>query len=306
MVFQRTLNRSIGLQGVGLHTGKTVSMTIRPAHVDHGIQFVRSDLPGAAPLPADVEHVIATNFATTLGNDDFCVSTVEHLMAALAGLGVDNATVELDAEEVPIMDGSAAPFARQISWVGLRKQATSRKYMKITAPIHVSDGDKRAALHPSRDFRVSYTIEYDHPVIRTQHFRITLLNGKFEREIARARTFGFLQEVNLLKANGFAAGGSLDNAVVVGATRVLNSDGLRYPDEFVRHKVLDAIGDLFLLGMPVLGHLEARKSGHGLNHRLAREVLANADRWKVVEFGEGAEQALETGLSLAHAATGTR
>ena len=306
MIRQKTIRRSASIEGVGLHSGKTVRLTIHPAPAGRGIQFVRSDRPDAEPLPADVKHVVGTAFATTLGHDDFTVATVEHLMSALAGLGVDNATVELDADEVPILDGSAAPFAKLVREAGRRELAAARKYLVIDSPISVADGDKRATLYPSREFRVSYTIEFDHPVIRMQQFKLALQDGQYEREIAPARTFGFLHEVNMLKANGFAAGGSLDNAVVVGASSVLNSEGLRFPDEFVRHKVLDSIGDLYLLGMPILGHLVARKSGHDLNTRLSREVLLRPERWHVTELAKSGERAVEPAFALETAVAAAR
>lgn len=299
MIYQHTIKRKISLKGVGLHSGKSVHLSLYPAPAGSGVRFTRSDLRGAEVLPADIHHVAGSSFATTISNSDFGVSTVEHLMSALAGLGVDNVMVKLDADEIPIMDGSSLPFVRAINRVGLREQAKLRKHLLITAPVSVADGDKRIALYPSRDFRVSYTIDYDHPVIRTQLYKISLSPKKYTEQIAKARTFGFLHEVEMLKANGFATGGSLDNAVVIGQNHVLNSGGLRYSDEFVRHKVLDAIGDLYLLGMPLIGHLVARKCGHGLHHKVARELLAHPNSWRVVEFDQGDLRDTEPVVALA-------
>ncbi len=282
MSFQHTLATTVSCAGIGLHSGKHVTLTLRPAPADAGIVFVRSDL-GGARVSAAARNVVDTSLATTLSHRGVRVSTVEHILAALHGLGVDNAVIDLNAEEVPIMDGSAAPFVVLIRAAGIREQRKARRILVIARTVQVKDGDKLAELRPSDRFRVSYTIDFDHPSISTQFFDYRHSESAFERDLSRARTFGFLHEVEALQAMGLAQGGSLDNAVVVGADAILNVEGLRFNDEFVRHKVLDAIGDLSLAGFRIAGHLLAKKAGHSMNQALLAELFSNRDNYRIVE-----------------------
>ncbi|NVL91009.1 MAG: UDP-3-O-acyl-N-acetylglucosamine deacetylase [Desulfobacterales bacterium] len=279
---QQTLARPVHCTGIGLHSGKKVNLTIRPAPVNHGIKFVRTDLPHKPVISAHFRNVIDTSLATTLGTDGVIVSTIEHLMAALAGLHIDNALVEMDAYEAPIMDGSAGPFTSMLKEAGIRNQSGKRFTFVVKKPIEMEDDGKKVGLYPSDTLKVTCTIEFDHPLIRRQSYTISLINGLFEKEISRARTFGFLHEVNYLKQNGFARGGSLENAVVIDQNRILNHEGLRYENEFVRHKVLDCIGDLSLLGMPFIGHIVAYKSGHALNHALLKRFIDQKSCWETL------------------------
>ena len=280
---QRTLRESVGCIGVGLHTGARVALTLRPAAPGTGLVFVRTDGPHPVEIPARGEFVIDAALATTLGRGGVKIATVEHVLAALAGLGVDNCRVEVDGPEVPIMDGSAEPFVRLVHAAGLREQAAPRRYLAIRRPVTVTDGDKSAALLPAARFGVTYTIDFQHPLISDQSAALELDEPRFVRELASARTFGFKRDVERLQRHGLALGGSLENAIVVDDFSILNPEGLRFPDEFVRHKILDAIGDLALIGMPVLGRLVAVKSGHALNHELVRAVLAEAAASEIVE-----------------------
>ncbi|UCD84815.1 MAG: UDP-3-O-acyl-N-acetylglucosamine deacetylase [Deltaproteobacteria bacterium] len=284
MYFQRTIAEPVNCTGIGLHTGRKVNLTIKPAPVNNGITFIRTDLPKPVTIIARVSSILDTRYATTIGNDGAKVSTVEHLLAAFYGLGIDNARVELDSPEVPIMDGSAAPFIYLIQSANIKEQEKPKKFMVIRKPVRVSDGDRKVSLLPSREFKISYTIDFDHPLLRSQSYRATLSNLNFSREISRARTFGFLQEVNQLRSQGLARGGSLDNAIVIGNFRILNEEELRYPDEFVRHKILDSLGDLSLLQMPVIGHLVAHKSGHSLNYHLIKKLTMTKGAWKVLDL----------------------
>jgi UDP-3-O-[3-hydroxymyristoyl] N-acetylglucosamine deacetylase len=284
MYEQHTLTAPVSCRGIGLHTGADVSVTVKPAPADHGIVFVRTDKTGPRTVNADFKNVGGTSFATTLHGPNFFISTVEHLMSALAGMGVDNAVIEVDGDEMPIMDGSSKPFAYLLSSAGLKAQEKPRKYIQILQPIVVAEGDRFAGLYPSDNFKVSFSIEFDHPIIKTQRFDAEMTSELFSSEIAPARTFGFLNEINMLKANGFAAGGGLENAIVVGNYTVLNKGGLRYKDEFVRHKVLDAMGDLYLAGHPILGQLVCKKSGHGLNHKLVSRLYEEKRSWRYVEL----------------------
>ena len=279
---QRTLREPVSCQGVGLHSGKTVNLTIRPAAADQGIVFVRTDLPTPLAIPARAEHVVDTSLATTLGKGAVRVGTVEHLLAALTGLGVDNARIELDGPEVPIMDGSAAPFAYLLHSGGIRVLDAPKSFLVLRRPVSVVDGDKEAALVPSDRFRISCTIDFKHPLISDQSYEMDFSDRAFAREISRARTFGFLRDVERLKKMGLALGGSLENAIVVDEFSILNKDGLRFPDEFVRHKVLDAMGDVSLFGRPVIGHLKAFKTGHALNQKLVQSVLADPANFAIV------------------------
>ena len=279
---QRTLRRAVSCVGVGLHTGQKVAMRLMPARAETGMVLVRTDLPGKPELRAHAHLVVDTELATTLGSGATRVHTVEHVLAALAGLGIDNVRVELDGPEVPIMDGSAAPFIAMIKEAGVREQDTPKSFMVIKRAVTVSEGDKYATLAPGRGFRVDCTIDFKHPLISDQAVSIGFTDRTFVREVSSARTFGFLRDVEKLKSMGLARGGSLDNAIVVDDFSILNPGGLRFPDEFVRHKVLDALGDMALLGLPVIGHLTAFKSGHKLNHALVSKLLAEPSSYAVV------------------------
>ena len=283
---QRTLRHSIKATGVSLHTGEKVFMTLKPAPVDTGIVFRRIDLDPVLALPALAENVGDTTLSTSLMVGVGRVSTVEHLMAALAGLGVDNAIIDLTAEEVPIMDGSAAPFVFLLQSAGVVEQDAPKKFVRIKRKLTVEDADKVASLLPYEGFKVSFTIDFDHPVFRdrTAHAELDFSTASFEEEVSRARTFGFLHEIEYLRSRGLARGGSVDNAIVVDEYRILNQEGLRYEDEFVRHKVLDAVGDLYLLGHCLIGEFRAYKSGHALNNALVRALIAQPDAWEMVTF----------------------
>ncbi|MEZ5418312.1 MAG: UDP-3-O-acyl-N-acetylglucosamine deacetylase [Vicinamibacterales bacterium] len=279
IAFQQTLRRQVSCAGIGLHSGSRVSLTLKPAAAGTGIVFRRADL--GVDIPARVDHVTAINYATVLGADGATVETVEHLLAALVASGVDNVVVELTQPEVPIMDGSSAPFLFLIQEAGLKKQSAARSYFKVLRPVTVASGDKHIAIYPSDHFKVSYTISFDHPLLRHQSRTMRITEQSFSDEIASARTFGFLKEVEWMRQQGLALGGSLDNAIVIGETGPLNA--LRFDDEFVRHKILDAVGDLALLGRPVLGHVVAHRAGHGLHTMLARQLLSEPDAVAVVE-----------------------
>ncbi len=278
---QRTLRRSVSCAGIGLHSGKRVSLSIRPAPAGAGIRFRRADL-GGLEVPATVQHVGGINYATGLSRDAVHIDTVEHLLSALVSLGIDNVLVELNSPEVPIMDGSAAPFVYLIHEAGVKTQSGARKYLKVLRPITMTRGDKRIALYPSDHFKVTYSIAYDHPLLRHQSRTIRLSEDAFVDEIAPARTFTFLKEVEMLRQQGLALGGSLENAIVVGDTGILNN-GLRFDDEFVRHKILDVIGDMALVGHPIIGHLVAHRGGHALHTAFAAQVLEESDAWTLVE-----------------------
>jgi len=279
---QRTLKRPIALDGVGLHSGAPVKLRLWPAREDHGIVFTRVDLASKPSLPARCEFVVDTAMATTLGRGQVKIATVEHLLAALAGLGIDNVRIEVDGPEVPIMDGSAEPFAAAVLEAGIRVQDAPKSMLVIRKPVSVRDGDKRAMLAPSKRFQIDCTIDFEHPLIADQRLRIAFSDHTFAKEVAKARTFGFLRDVEKLKSLGLARGGSLDNAIVVDEFSILNPEGLRYPDEFVRHKLLDALGDVSLLGAPVVGHLSVFKSGHALNHALVKKVLSDPSNYELV------------------------
>ncbi|HEY6509357.1 MAG TPA: UDP-3-O-acyl-N-acetylglucosamine deacetylase [Vicinamibacterales bacterium] len=278
---QRTIRRSTSCAGIGLHSGSKVTLSLKPAPAGFGIRFRRSDLDGFE-VPATVGHVCGINYATGLARDAVRVDTVEHLLAALVSLGIDNVVVELNSPEVPIMDGSAAPFIFLIQEAGVKTLAAARRYIKVLRPISLSHGNKRMALYPSDHFKVTYSIAYDHPLLRQQERTLRVNETVFVDEIAPARTFTFLKEVEQLRQRGLALGGSLENAIVIGETGILNN-ALRFSDEFVRHKILDAIGDLALLGHPVIGHLVAHRGGHGLHTASAAQVLAEHDAWTLVE-----------------------
>jgi UDP-3-O-[3-hydroxymyristoyl] N-acetylglucosamine deacetylase len=282
MFLQRTVKHEIACRSIGLHSGRKVGMVIRPAGVDEGIVFVRGDLSGNNRIKADVHNVRDTTLATTLGLNGVTVSTVEHLMSAFSGMGVDNAVVEVDAPEVPIMDGSARPFVDLLKDVGTRVQSKGKKLLVIKEKIAVSEGDGTAMFLPSPEFRITYKIEFNHPAIGVQSYQMKFSDIAYDEEICEARTFGFLRDVEYLQAKGLALGGSLKNAVVLDEHRIINKDGLRFPDEFVKHKILDAIGDLSLLGIPIIGHFVACKSGHRLNNLLLKELLIRKECWTLV------------------------
>ena len=287
MHLQRTIKREINCRNIGLHSGRKVSMTIRPCGIDEGVVFIRKDLPGDVRIKADFENVRDTILATTIGLNGATVSTVEHLLSALCGMGVDNAVVEVDAPEIPIMDGSALPFVNLLKDVGTTIQNKCKKLLVIRKRISVSEGDGTAMLLPSPEFKITYGIDFEHPLIRQQSYDMTFSDVAYERDICQARTFGFLRDVEYLQAKGLALGGSLRNAVVLDEKRVINKEGLRCHDEFVKHKILDAIGDLSLLGMPIIGHFVAYKSGHRLNNLLLRELMAHRECWKMVSHVAG-------------------
>ncbi|MDA8162760.1 MAG: UDP-3-O-acyl-N-acetylglucosamine deacetylase [Desulfobacteraceae bacterium] len=281
---QQTLKRSIKAAGIGLHTGARVTMRMRPAPADSGIRFVRTDLDPVALIPASAEYVIDTALATTVGNGSGSVSTIEHLMAALVGMGVDNLIIDIDGPEIPAMDGSAYPFVSLIKEAGFYIQGAPRRYIEILDPITVRSGDKYITISPCSDFNVLAEIAFDHPSIARQKFDSLVTPNIFERHISRARTFGFLKEIERLKENGLALGGTIDNAIVLDEVSVLNQGGLRFSDEFVRHKVLDLIGDISLLGMPVLGRVCSFKGGHAIHNLLNREILNRPYAWRKVEL----------------------
>lgn len=288
MIKQRTLKNVIRATGVGLHTGEKVYLTLRPAAPDTGIIFRRVDLDQPVEIPATPENVGDTTLSTTLIKDGVRISTVEHLLSAMAGLGIDNAYVDLNAAEVPIMDGSAGPFVFLIQSAGIEEQNAPKRFIRIKKPVKVEDGDKWVLFEPFDGFKVAFTIDFDHPAFKegTQTAEVDFSTTSFVREVSRARTFGFMSQIEQLRANNLALGGSLDNAVVVDDYRVLNEDGLRYVDEFVKHKILDSIGDLYLLGHSLIGAFSGHKSGHALNNRLLRTLLANEDAWEQVTFEE--------------------
>lgn len=285
MFLQKTIRQRAVVEGIGLHTGKPARLTFCPAPEGTGIYFVRRDLPGSPSIATSADRVTATTMATTLGGEAFSVSTVEHCLSTLAALRIDNLFIELDGPEIPIVDGSAAPFLEAILNAGLAEQNQPRKYAYITQPIYMGDQDKHAYVVPYNGLRISATIEFAHPRIGHQEFSIDITESTFIREIARARTFGFLKDVEALRAKGLALGGSLDNAVVLDHAEVLNPEGLRWDNEFVRHKILDALGDLVTLGMPLMGHVVLHKAGHDLMNRLARKILESPDRYRHIELG---------------------
>jgi UDP-3-O-[3-hydroxymyristoyl] N-acetylglucosamine deacetylase len=291
MVNQRTLKNSIRATGVGLHTGKKVLMTLRPAPANVGIVFRRVDLDIPVDIRAHAENVGDTMLGTTLVRDGVKISTVEHLLSAFAGLGIDNAFVEVSAPEVPIMDGSAGPFVFLLQSAGIEEQSTPKRFVRIKKSVRVEDGDKWARFDPFDGFKVNFEIEFNHPIFkkRSQVASMDFSTTSFLKEVSRARTFGFMRDLETLRARNLALGGTMDNAIVLDDFRVLNEDGLRYEDEFVKHKILDAIGDLYLLGHSLIGEFSGFKSGHALNNRLLRTLVATADAWEEVTFETAAE-----------------
>ncbi len=290
MHLQRTLKKEIFCSSVGLHTGRKVNMRVKPASVDTGIIFIRKDLQDARPIPADFNMVCDTTLATSLGTDGVTVSTVEHILSAFSGMGLDNALIELDSFEVPIMDGSARPFVNMLKEVGTRPQGKSKKMLVIKKPVSVKDGEGSAMLLPSDEFKITYEIDFAHQAIGRQSYSVIFSDKNYEDNICSARTFGFLKEVEFLQAKGLGLGGSLDNVIILDDEKIINKDGLRMPDEFVKHKILDAIGDLFLLGMPIIGHFVAHKSGHRLNNLLLRELMRHESSWEIITAGYDQKQ----------------
>jgi UDP-3-O-[3-hydroxymyristoyl] N-acetylglucosamine deacetylase len=282
MTVQRTLRRQVACAGIGLHSGNKVNLTLKPAPPDTGIRFRRSDL-GGLEIPASVQNLSGTYYATGLRRDAARVDTIEHLLAALVSMGIDNVIVELDHSEVPIMDGSSAPFVYLIQEAGVKVQSEARRYLKVLRPMTASRGDAMMSLYPAESFKVSYSISFDHPLLRHQSHTVAVTAESFAEEIAPARTFGFLRDVEMLRQQGLTLGGSLDNAIVLSETGVLNNT-LRFEDEFVRHKMLDAIGDLALLGYPILGHVVANRAGHAMHTTFAKRILAEPDAWTIVEL----------------------
>jgi len=278
---QRSIRRQISCVGIGLHSGNKVNLTLKPAPADYGIRFRRTDL-GDHEVPATVHHLAGIQLATGLASNEVSVETVEHLLAALVSVGIDNIIIELNSPEVPIMDGSAAPFIYLIHEAGVKQLQVPRKYQKIVRPIAISRGDKRIALFPSDHFKVTYSISYDHPLLRHQSRTLRITEESFAEEVAPARTFTFLKDVEMLRQNGLALGGSLENAIVLGETGVLNN-ALRFDDEFVRHKLLDAVGDLALVGFPVIVHLVAHRAGHALHTEFAARILEETHAWRLVQ-----------------------
>ena len=292
MIKQRTLKRIVQATGVGLHTGKKVTLTMRPAPANTGVIYRRTDLNPPVDFPADAKSVRDTMLCTCLVNeDDVRISTVEHLNAALAGLGIDNVIVEVSAPEIPIMDGSAAPFVFLLLDAGIEELRTAKKFIRIKETVRVEDGDKWAEMRPYNGFKLDFTIDFNHPAIdaSTQRYKLDFSAESFMSQISRARTFGFMRDIEYLQSKGLCLGGSFDCAIVVDDYRVLNDDGLRFEDEFVRHKMLDAIGDLFMCGYNIIGEFTAFKSGHALNNKLLQAVLAKESAWEFVTFEDEAQ-----------------
>lgn len=283
MAYQKTVRMPISLSGVGLHTGTPVRLEIHPAPPDSGLRFRRVDLNPPVEIPAHAHYVVDTTFATVLGRDGVQVSTVEHCLAALAGLGVDNAVIEVDAPELPILDGSALGYVEAVFAAGWRTQKARRRAIRVDKPVRVECEDKYSILRPASGFRITYTIDFDGRLPESQHYYLDVTSHTFATELSPARTFGFLEDVQYLRSMGKAKGGNLDNAVVLDGGKVLNPDGLRMTDELVRHKILDAVGDLALAGLPVLGHLIVYKGGHALHDALVNALLARPDAWSVLE-----------------------
>lgn len=300
MLRQRTLKNVIRATGVGLHSGEKVYLTLRPAPADTGIVFRRVDLDPVVEIPASAALVTETMLCTGLSCAGAKVMTVEHLMSALAGLGVDNAYVELSAPEVPIMDGSAGPFVFLLQSAGIAEQHAPKRFIRVRRPVEVREGDKLARFTPHDGFRIGFTVVFDHPAIPPSQSRaeIDFSTASYVKEVSRARTFGFMRDLEFMRERNLALGGSMDNAIVLDEFRVLNEDGLRYADEFVRHKILDAVGDLYLAGRPIIGAFEGYKSGHALNNKLVRALLADAAAWEEVTFDDPAAAPVAYGLPV--------
>ena len=293
MVKQRTLKNAIQATGVGLHTGEKVYMTLHPSAPDTGVVFRRTDLDPVVEIPAKAKNVGDTTLSTTLLKDGVRVSTIEHLMSALAGMGIDNVTIDVSAAEIPIMDGSAAPFVFLIQSAGIEEQDAPKKFVRIKRSVTVKQDGKEATFKPFDGFKINFAIDFDHPVFTSQTLNasIDFSSSSFVKEVSRARTFGFMHEFEYLRAKGLARGGSLNNAIVVDESQIVNEDGLRFEDEFVKHKILDAIGDLYLMGNSIIGEFDAHKSGHGLNNASLLALIAEKDAWEMVTFVENADEA---------------
>lgn len=291
MIRQRTLKNVIRATGVGLHTGQKIRLTLSPADPDHGIVFRRVDLNPIVTIDAQATNVGDTTLSTSLGSGDSRVSTVEHLLSAMAGLGIDNAIIDVDGPEIPIMDGSAGPFVFLLQSAGIVDQDAPKKFIRVTREVKVEDGDKFASFTPFDGFKVAFSIDFDHPVFKDKSLNaeIDFSSTSYVKEVSRARTFGFVHEFEYMRSKGLARGASVNNAIAVDDFRILNEDGLRYEDEFVKHKILDAIGDLYLLGNSLIGEFTAHKSGHGLNNQLLRKLIVEKDAWEVVTFDEVAD-----------------
>jgi UDP-3-O-[3-hydroxymyristoyl] N-acetylglucosamine deacetylase len=296
---QQTISRVVSCSGIGVHSGRTVHLKVNPAPVNHGIQFVRTDLPNRPCIPARFNKVVDTSLATVLGSEGVIVSTIEHLMAAFAGMAIDNALVEINSHEMPIMDGSAGPFTRMLKEAGIQVQDAPRCYFVINKPIELTEDNKFVGIYPAPQCQITCSIEFAHPLIQSQEFSITLTADQFEKQIADARTFGFLHEQEYMKLYGLGQGASLDNVVVIGKDRVLNDDGLRFADEFVRHKLLDCIGDFSLLGLPILGHIIARRSGHAFHHAFVEKFFLQKDAWQTRTFNDPITAKTDAGNQLA-------
>jgi UDP-3-O-[3-hydroxymyristoyl] N-acetylglucosamine deacetylase len=281
MQFQQTIKRSVACHGIGIHSGRPAHLVIHPAPANSGVNFVRTDLPGAPVIPARSSRVADSNLATTLGNSEAYVSTVEHLLAALAGLNIDNARIEVSGPELPILDGSAAPFTVLVQKAGIKSLRWPRAFFQMQKPLEIVDGDKYIGIEPARECKLTYMIDFPHPAIGRQQLTFQPRAKAFCREIAPARTFGFLQDVQRLQANGQALGGSLENAIVLNPQGVLNPEGLRFADEFVRHKILDLIGDLALLGWPIIGHIRVSKGSHALHQKFMQTLLQQQETWRL-------------------------
>jgi UDP-3-O-[3-hydroxymyristoyl] N-acetylglucosamine deacetylase len=294
---QRTLMNEVGCTGIGLHTGEKVKINLRPAPANSGIKFVRTDLKGHPEVDVRFDNVFDTTLATTIGTNGCKVSTIEHLMSAFFGLGIDNAVVELDGPEVPIMDGSAAPFVYLIKSGDIREQESPKQFIIIKKPFKVDDGNRSVCIYPSKELKITYMIDFQHPLLRNQEYELTFSGRDFIREISTARTFGFMKDVETLKKNGLARGGSLDNAVVIDDFRIINEDGLRFDDEFVRHKILDFIGDISIVGSPIIGHFVVKKSGHFLNQHMLKKLMESKKHWKVMTF-KTPEECTKTNVTI--------
>lgn len=280
---QRTVSEEIGCTGIGLHSGKKVEIILKPAPPNSGIVFERVDVSPSHSVKASFDNIVQTNFATTIGFNGYSVSTIEHIMAAFFGMGIDNVLVQVNGAEIPIMDGSAAPFAFLIKNAGIKMQNDHKKFFFVRKAVKISNNDRSVYLYPSNTLKITYKIEFDHPLIKEQTYEMSFSQPSFLREISKARTFGFLKDVEVLRKNGLAKGGSLDNAIVIDDFKVINSDGLRYENEFVRHKILDFIGDLAILGHPVIGHFIVKKSGHSFNQNLLKKFMEQRNSWEIIQ-----------------------
>lgn len=286
-ILQKTLAQSVSVAGTGVHSGKQTQLTIKPALQNHGIKFRRIDLPGTPDIQALFKLVVDTSLATVIGTNGAIVSTIEHLIASFAGLGIDNALVEIDDYEIPIMDGSAKIYTQLMEQTGIVEQGAPKHFFIVKKPVKVVDNDKSVAVYPEPGFKITCRIDFQHPLIGEQKLTFDRVENNFGKDISHARTFGFIQDLELLKKFSLGKGGSLDNAIIIDENKILNKEGLRYPDEFVRHKLLDSLGDFSLLGMPIQGHIVTNKSGHALNHLFIKAFLENRDAWETGQIKIG-------------------